>query len=593
METETKGVSEQWGSELPKFSGYEIKKRLGKGGMAEVHLAFQENLDREVAIKILDPIFLKDEKLLKRFIYEAKTAAKLIHNNIVTIHDVGRSGHNHYIVMELLKESLRDRLKRIGKLSDTKALVIIKTIAAALFYAHNKNIIHRDIKPDNIMFRSDETPVLVDFGIARALDLSAHLTMTGVRIGTPYYMSPEQCKGEELDGRSDIYSLGVVLFELLTGDVPYKSETPTGVIYQHIQAPLPKLAGKLKKYQPLINKMMAKEKKKRIKNGQELIKIIESLESGGASALKESILRHDNQNDFSTYRLADTFIQRFIKQKKILAGVLTMVIVVLLGLMVYFIIKTPSINKSVSDGQPGNVPAGIRQAPREQPESPTLHAEQERSKDIENPGKVKTNPGSNKLNSINKKEIINPVVKTKKNEGYEKYFDLAKRHYEKGDYEKALLNLKQARKQKQTTELDVFEKEVKAKREVVLKAMQIENKVKTVDLVELSRETVAKIDQALPRIEILNLPKGIKVLGKIELYLSVNEKGNIHIDRFDDKGLDVTPGDKKEMVKNMISTKINGISIFPPKDKTGEPVKIKNWWKKFNVGTFMEKIILY
>jgi len=555
MEAETRDVYEHLKGEPPQIEGYEIKKRLGKGGMAEVYLAFQKKLDREVAIKILNPIFLKDGKLLKRFIYEAKTAAKLIHNNIVTIHDVGRSGDNHYIVMELLNESLRDRLKRKGKLSEAKALLIIKTIAAALFYAHNKNIIHRDIKPDNIMFRSDETPVLVDFGIARALDLNTHLTMTGVRIGTPYYMSPEQCKGEGVYSGSDIYSLGVVLFELLTGDVPYKSETPTGVIYRHIQAPIPQLTGKLKKYQPLIDKMMAKEKKERIKNGRELIKIIESLESDDKSSLAESIVRQDIQKDFSTYRLSETFIQRLVKQKKIAAGILIMVIVVLLGLIIYFIIKTNSTNESVSDDQPGNVSAEIQQVLGKGTESPGPHAEQEESKNIENPENLKKKPDSNKLASTKKQDI--KEVK------------------------------------KQTTELNVFEKEVKIKRDEALKKEQMENKVKTVDLVELSREMVAKIDQSLPRVEILNLPKGIKVTEKIELYLSVNENGNIHLERLDDIGLKVTPEDKREMVKNMITTKINGIFIFPPKDENGEPIKIKNWWKKFNVATFMQKIILY
>ncbi len=560
MEPDTRDVHGQPGGDIPQIPGYEIKKRLGKGGMAEVYLAFQENLDREVAIKILDPIFLKDEKLIKRFIYEAKTAAKLIHNNIVTIHDVGRSGDHHYIVMELLNESLRDRLKRTGKLSAAKALVIIKTIANALFYAHNKNIIHRDIKPDNIMFRPDETPVLVDFGIARALDLSTHLTMTGVRVGTPYYMSTEQCKGEELDGRSDIYSLGIVLFELLTGDVPYKSETPTGVIYQHLQAPLPELTGKLKKYQPLIDKMMEKEKGKRIKNGQELIKIIESLQRDGKSSVpgdssllrdKESIVRPKYRIDSSTYRLPETFIQRLIRQKRILAGILAVVIAAFLGVMTYHFINTSKKDKIVEDRQPGKDPPEIQQLTREPIESPTHQMDKGKIEDIENRGKVKTTGDSSKPKSIKKKEVTPTDVQKKKDE------------------------------------------EVKVKRDEALRKEQIESKVKTVDLTDLSREMVAKIDQSFQGVKILNLPKGITVGGKIEFYLSVNEKGNIRIEKFIDTGLEVTPPDKREEVKNMISTKINSISISPPKDETGEPIKIKNWWKEFSVATHQEKIIFY
>ncbi len=554
MEPVTRDVSGQPGDNLPQIQGHEIKKRLGKGGMAQVYLAFQENLDREVAIKVLDPIFLKDEKLLKRFIYEAKTAAKLIHSNIVIIHDVGRSGDNHYIVMEHLNESLRDRLKRKGKLSPGKALVIIKAIANALFYAHNKNIIHRDIKPDNIMFRSDETPVLVDFGIARALDLSTYLTMTGVRVGTPYYMSPEQCKGEELDGRSDIYSLGVVLFELLTGSVPYKSETPTGVIHQHTQAPLPKLPGKLKKYQPLIDKMMAKEKEKRIKNGQELIKIIESLkppgraiESSDSSVLKdmESIVRPAYPKDFSTYRTPETFIHRLINQKRILTGILAVVIVVFVSWMIFHFTNTSKKDEIVNDSQPGKDTPGIH--------LPTSRTEKGKIEVIKNRGEVDKTVDKSKIDAIKKKDEIKSPVQKKKNE------------------------------------------EVKTKSAEVSQPQeqQLESKVRTVDLADLSRETIAKIDQELPRIEVSNLPKEIKALGKIEFYLSVDEKGNIHIERFDDTRLEVTPADKKEMVKNMISTRIQGISISPPKDETGEPIKIEKWWKQFKVGTFRETIILY
>lgn len=562
MEPVTRDVYGQPGGNIPQIQGYEIKKRLGKGGMAQVYLAAQENLDREVAIKILDPVFLKDEKLLKRFIYEAKTAAKLIHNNIVTIHDVGRSGDNHYIVMELLKESLRERLRGGKKLSAAKALAIIKTIANALFYAHDKNIIHRDIKPDNIMFRPDETPVLVDFGIARALDLSTRLTMTGVRLGTPYYMSPEQCKGEEVDGGSDIYSLGVVFFELLTGDVPYKSDTPTGVIYRHTQAPLPQLPGKLKKYQPLIDKMMAKEKEKRIKNGQELVKIIESLQSPGKSIEsgdssvpwdKESIVRPAYGKYSSTYRMAETFIQRLIRQKRILAGILAVLVVVLLGWMTYHFLDTSKKDKIAKDSHPGKDTAGIQQLTRAPGVLPASQPGKKKIEGIENRGEVDKTVDNSKIDSIKKKDEIKTPVPKKKSE------------------------------------------EVKTKSDEVSKPQQqqLESKVKTVDLADLSREMIAKIDQELPRIEVMNLPREIKVLGKIEFYLSVDEKGNIHLERFDDKGLEVIPPDKKEMVKNMISTKVQGISISPPKDETGEPIRIENWWKQFKVGTFRETIILY
>lgn len=263
--------------ELPQIPGYRIIKKLGQGGMADVYLGVQENLARQVAIKVLIPSLFRDEQFSARFIKEAQTAAHLIHPNIITIHDVNKHGNFYYIVMEYLEESLSQRMKKVGVLPPEEALEIIKMIASALDYAHRKGIIHRDIKPDNIMFRADGTVVLVDFGIARAMDSATQLTRTGMSIGTPHYMSPEQCRGEKIDGRSDFYSLGVELFELLTGNVPYNAENTAGIIIKHIQSPIPHLPPHLSYWQPLIDKMMAKERQDRIANGKELIFFIEAL----------------------------------------------------------------------------------------------------------------------------------------------------------------------------------------------------------------------------------------------------------------------------------------------------------------------------
>ncbi len=165
---------------LPQIPGYRLIRKLGHGGMADVYLGVQENLQREVAIKVLVSSLFRDEQFSLRFIKEAQTAARLSHPNIITIHDIGQVGDTYYIVMEYLHESLNDRIKKVGIVSPREALDIVKMIASALDYAHNKGFIHRDIKPDNIMFRSDGTAVLVDFGIARAIDSTTHLTRTGM-----------------------------------------------------------------------------------------------------------------------------------------------------------------------------------------------------------------------------------------------------------------------------------------------------------------------------------------------------------------------------------------------------------------------------
>lgn len=262
---------------LPYIPDYIIESVLGEGGMATVYLGIQQKLQRKVAIKVLDPALLKNKILADRFMIEAQTAANLNHPNIISIYDVGQVGIFYYIVMELLDGSLKDLIKssRNRKLPPGESLNIISKIAPALDYAHKQGIIHRDIKPDNIMFRQDGTPVLVDFGIARAVDTDLQMTKTGMGIGTPHYMSPEQCQTGPLDGRSDFYSLGVVFYELLTGEKPYRADTILAVALKHIQEPVPKLPGPLARFQFLLDKMMAKNKEERVQNGTELQRLID------------------------------------------------------------------------------------------------------------------------------------------------------------------------------------------------------------------------------------------------------------------------------------------------------------------------------
>ena len=264
-----------------KIPGYKIIKELGQGGMAKVYYGIQERLEREVAIKILLPSMTEQTNTRQRFIKEAKTAAKLSHQNIISVYDVGNYGLTFYIAMEYIKGgSLKDRIKKRGRIEIDESLSIIESISKALDYAHSKGFIHRDIKPENIMFREDGTPVLVDFGIAKAVGSNTRLTKTGMSIGTPHYMSPEQARGKELDGRSDYYSLGVVLYEMLTGKVPYDAEDSIAIAVKHIQEPVPKLPQSLSKYQIILDKMMAKDKEERIKSGKELREIIEKLRTG-------------------------------------------------------------------------------------------------------------------------------------------------------------------------------------------------------------------------------------------------------------------------------------------------------------------------
>lgn len=267
-------------ADFPKIPGYDISSVLGEGGVATVYLGFQLKLNRKVAIKILKSFMLKDKETVSRFEREAKVAAMLSHSNIIQVYDTGKAGKYHYIVMEYLEESLKDRmnLNPQGTIDPETALAIVEDVMKALDYAHFRGIYHRDIKPENIMFRQDSTPVLLDFGIARVFDSFEQLTRSGVLMGTAYYMSPEQAKAQkEVNGRSDIYSLGAVLFEMLSGSKPYDGNTPVAVALAHILEPVPRLPRGLSRYQPLIERMMAKERAQRLSSGPEFRHLLDTL----------------------------------------------------------------------------------------------------------------------------------------------------------------------------------------------------------------------------------------------------------------------------------------------------------------------------
>jgi predicted Ser/Thr protein kinase len=224
---------------------YRITEHLGSGGMSEVYKAYQPGLDRYVAIKVLHSFLAQEEDFLTRFQREAKFAAMLRHPNIIQVYDFDYDEEDnvYYMVMELIEgSSLKIRLQGMAKenraLPFEEAVRIVFAVAKGLDYAHQHGTVHRDVKPANIMFSDDEQPILTDFGIAKMVDV-AGLTASGAMIGTPAYMAPEQGMGQAGDERSDIYSLGVVLHQLVTGRLPFDADTPLGVALKHINAPLP------------------------------------------------------------------------------------------------------------------------------------------------------------------------------------------------------------------------------------------------------------------------------------------------------------------------------------------------------------------
>ena len=283
--------------------GYRILRPLGVGGMASVYLAIQESLDREVALKVMSPALAANEEFTDRFLKEGRITAKLSHENLVRVFDIGQFGSIYYLAAEYIPGgTLRDRMA--AGLTIAETLDIVRDIAQGLDYAHEKGFVHRDVKPGNVLFKANGTAVLADFGIAKSMDSKTMATQIGNSIGTPHYMSPEQARAEKVDGRSDLYALGAVLFEMLTGTPPYDASDPFTIALMHVTHPLPVLKGEVAWLQPLIERLMAKNADDRCATGEDFILECEkllatapqaaALREGGQSPRKRTVTKLTN-----------------------------------------------------------------------------------------------------------------------------------------------------------------------------------------------------------------------------------------------------------------------------------------------------------
>jgi serine/threonine-protein kinase PpkA len=254
--------------------GFKIERFIAEGGMASVYLAVQESLQRRVALKVLKKFDHPEQA--KRFSYEARVVASLDHRNIVTIHDIGIVGDRHYIAMEYLEGgSLAERIAKGMQVPEI--LDLMESIGGCLDFVHRRGIVHRDIKPGNVLFHADGTPKLTDFGIAKQVANDQDLTMDGTSVGSPAYLSPEQVGDRPLDGRADIYALGVVFFEMLTGHKPYGGDSAIATILAHLTRPIPALPPALSAYQDLLERMLAKDPDDRIGSAGELVERVRAL----------------------------------------------------------------------------------------------------------------------------------------------------------------------------------------------------------------------------------------------------------------------------------------------------------------------------
>ena len=280
LETPAKGLT----SGTTFATRYEVIEELGKGGMGRVYKALDKEINEEVAIKLLKPEIASDESTVDRFRNELKFSRKIAHKNICKMYHLAKDEDTPYITMEYVRgEDLKSFIRKKEKLSDVEALSIAKQVCEGLVEAHRLGVVHRDLKPQNIMIDEEGDAKIMDFGIARSVEAPG-VTQTGVMIGTPDYISPEQAEGEEADHRADIYSLGVILYEMVTGSVPFKGDTALSVALKHKS----KLAQEPKQLNPEVsndlNKLilicMEKERERRYQTASELLADIQNIQEG-------------------------------------------------------------------------------------------------------------------------------------------------------------------------------------------------------------------------------------------------------------------------------------------------------------------------
>jgi len=290
-------------SEIP---GYKILKKIGKGGMARVFVAIQEAVGRTIALKILPKQLAKDKSFAKLFLREANCGV-LNHPNIITIYDAGETDNHLYIAMEYLQGGdLKQKIKH--RLSQEEIINIITKLSEALAYAHSKGFIHRDIKPGNIIFNEDKQPILADFGIARAISFSDQTIIDGMVLGTPHYSSPEQASNKNVDHRTDLYSLGVVYYEMLTGKKPFIADTPYALIFKHLEEAPPELDSRFKQHQPIIHKLMAKNPDDRYASAFDLIEDLAKLTQANK---EQAAIRSERMRTYKSATVLLTLVLAF------------------------------------------------------------------------------------------------------------------------------------------------------------------------------------------------------------------------------------------------------------------------------------------
>ncbi|MES9971903.1 MAG: protein kinase [Candidatus Thiodiazotropha sp.] len=331
------------GTQIP---GYTMIRKVGSGGSADVYLAVQQNLNRRVALKLLKGALTADAKFGERFRREGRIIAQLNHPHIIPVYDIGEYAGHYYMAMEYLNGG--DLRSQAEQLTLKDLLQIILQVTDALQAAHERGFVHRDIKPANILFRDPQQAVLTDFGIARQTESLTQMTVTGAMLGTPAYMSPEQIAGKPLDGRTDLYSLGITLFELLTGYQPYRGESMMSVALQHLRAEIPRLPGASSALQKLVKQLLAKEPDGRIADAKSLANELQGildLPDISSTPLKALWPEEppDTESDTSIIDVSQPSRKPITTRFPMVTGITTIGVIAAVSMMTWYLIKPAEV----------------------------------------------------------------------------------------------------------------------------------------------------------------------------------------------------------------------------------------------------------
>jgi tRNA A-37 threonylcarbamoyl transferase component Bud32 len=567
-------------SDFPTIPGFRIVKMLGQGGMADVYEAVQENLDRRVAIKVIIPDLFRDTSFSARFVKEAQTAAKLSHQHVLHIYDVGATRNCHYIVMECLQKSLKERLKQ-GALAPDVALRIMLTMGQALDYAHQKGFVHRDIKPDNILFREDGTPVLTDFGIVKALDSTTKLTRTGMWVGTPHYMSPEQIRGADIDGRADFYSLGIVFYEMLIGKVPYEATDPIAVCMKQMNEPLPVLPASLSRYQPLLEGLLAKDPEQRVASSGELQKLIDGLISvTQKTSEKKEPSGPRPETDKAHHTISLKTLAYNFRDRAAAVGKNRHRLVPWLGgsLVVVMLIVVVVWNKQSNNANVGAIPpiGDKHETPLKLPETKITQTQPEDPETIKKREQLAANEAEKQQLAAAEAEKQRLAAEQAKN----------KRIVQEEIKRQALATEKQrlaaeATKKQQTQPVQNSSADIPPNKEL-----------QRIGLFELDSQLAREYGQKFQRVNIPAVSKSVNAFGQISVLLNVDASGRISIHSLDIQMLTVDPVNQQAQVRTLLSRAFTQAQLLPPKDRNGQAVILEKWRLSFKIVTLSGKMTL-